>query len=130
MLSVAPGAILSVERGPDWLFAKIGAADAAPEAICARDASSLADSLWSLLERHFTYRMVIECDGSLQFDSELIGQLIALQRRVADHGGVLRICGLPEPAQQSLRFMRLEERIPHFCNRTEAVLCRRPPQPR
>ena len=130
MLSVAPGAILSVERGPDWLFVRIGAMESAPENQPPSDAASLADSLWSLLKQHFTYRMVLECADSLPLDSELIGQLIVLQRRVASHGGVLRLCGLPEPACQSLRFMRLDARIPHFRNRREAVQCRRPTQPR
>ena len=105
-----------VERGPDWLLVKLaGPADGAEWA-------GLADTLSSLSSQHFTYRFVLDCEELVLIDSALIGQLLLVERRMRQHGGLLRLCGLSAASQQALHQCRLDGRLPHFANRTQAIL--------
>ena len=121
MLQVAPGWELEVERGPAWLFVKV---HCAPESVW--DAPPLAEAVGQLLEQHMTYRLVLECDDLPVLHSMLVAELLALQKRVAAHGGMLRVCGLSPENRQVLARCRLESRFPHNCDRTEAVMGSRP----
>ena len=126
MLAVAPGWELEVERGPDWLLVKVinPYEDAA-------DAPELSDGLWDLMQRHFTYRLVLELDRVNTLNSHVIGQLIRLYKRIREHDGVLRLCGLSPYNLQVLRTCRLESHFPPYHDREEAVLgCRRPRHPK
>ena len=49
---------LDVERGPNWLLVKVRTPLGKPWEML-----PLADTLRSLLEGHFTYRLVLELDG-------------------------------------------------------------------
>ena len=104
---------LHVDRGPDWLFLNLPA-DAATE-------PHLADRLWGVLTRHFTYRLVLELDDLGAFPSQLMGQLIMLQKRVMQHGGALRLCGLSDACRDALRLCRLDRALPSHANRKDAV---------
>lgn len=117
MVQAAAGLLRDVERGPDWLLVKLaGPADGAA------DWSSVADSLSSLSNQHFTYRLVLDCDEIGLLDSALMGQLLLLERRMRQQGGLLRLCGLSEASQQALHQCRLDGRLPHFATRTQAIL--------
>ena len=110
------GLLRDVERGPDWLLVKLaGPADDAEWA-------GLADTLSSLSSQHFTYRFVLDCDELTLIDSALIGQLLVVERRMRQQGGLLRLCGLSAASQQALHQCRLDGRLPHFANRTQAIL--------
>jgi len=99
MLSTAiPGWELSVDRGPDCLLVKING----PIDDDTAD-SSLLDSVWHLLEQHFTYRLVIELDDVDHLNNRLIEQLVSLAYRVVAHGGILRLCGLSPHDREELR---------------------------
>lgn len=124
MIEVAPGWALDVERGPDWVFIRL----AAPEDPLA-DVPPLAETLWSLLEQHFTYRLVLECDQVCFLNSTLIGQFVALHRKIKAHGGLMRLCGMSSNNQDVLHQCRLDGRFPNFRSRSQAVLGR-PLQPR
>ena len=89
MLATALGCELDVERGPDWLFVQ-GANLHRAES----DEVPLVDRLWSLLEQHFTHRLVLELDNVGVLGSYLVGQLVELYRRIEEHDGVMRVCGL------------------------------------
>lgn len=117
MLQMAPGWNLDVERGPDWLFVRLRCLS---ENIW--DAPPLAETLWSLLEQHFTYRLVLECDEVQWLHTTLLGQLVLLHKRLAMHGGTLRLCGLTPANREVLRSCRLDSRLPTFADRAEAVL--------
>ncbi len=130
MVGMAPGIILRVERGPDWLFVKIGGPDSSTPSANSQASPPLAEEIWSLLERNFTYRLVLECEELYPLDSECIGQLVLLQKKLAQQGGVMRLCGLREPARQSLTHARLDARMPNFRDRAEAIMGARPTQPR
>ncbi len=126
MAELAQGWVVEVERGPAWLLIRL-----APPAVGCVDGSDLADMLWSLVERHFTYRLVLECDELPRLDSTLVAQLLVLDRRLHEHDGMLRLCGLSELNQQVLERCRLNGRFPCFRDRSHAVLGnQRPQQPR
>ena len=111
------GLLRNVERGPDWLLVKL-----ASNADGGEGWAALADLLSSLSSQHFTYRLVLDCDEIGLLDSALMGQLLLLERRMRDQGGLLRLCGLSEASQQALHQCRLDGRLPHFATRTQAIL--------
>lgn len=125
MLATTQGWNAQVDRGPDWLFVKLSAS---PDNH--GDYSNLAEHLWSVLEQHFIYRLVLELDALPVLSSSLIGQLVLLHKRLHTHNGMLRLCGLTELQRQSLEACRLQSRFPHYTNREEAVWGHRPTQPR
>lgn len=126
MTVVAQSWILDVERGPGWLFVHL----AEPHDRTA-DEAHLAEMLWALVEQHFIYRVVLEFGATNLLTSTLVGQLLSVERKLHEHGGTLRLCGLSEHNQQTLKQCRLDARLPHFHDRSQAVLGRwRPLQPR
>jgi anti-anti-sigma factor len=127
MLATANGWDLEVERGPGWLMVTVGDPGCPSEEL-----PSLAECVWSVLEQHFTYRLVLELNQIPLLNSHLIGQLIALYRRIREHEGVLRLCGLSAYNRHVLQTCRLDHRLPAFEDRREAVLSSsaRPSQPR
>jgi anti-anti-sigma regulatory factor len=124
MVEIAPGWVADVDRGPDWLFVKLRGPD-----VLAGEGASLAEALWSMLAEHFIYRLVLELDD-VELRSQLLGQLVALHKRIHNQGGLMRLCGLSDINQQVLRAGRLETRFPNYRNREEAVHGHRPVQPR
>ena len=117
MLPMAPGWTLEVERGPDWLIVKL---HCLPENVW--DAPPLADNVWELMGQHFTHRLVLECQHLPILHTMLIGELLALQRRIAACGGMLRLCGLSAANRAVLETCRLDTRFPCFETRVAAVL--------
>jgi anti-anti-sigma factor len=117
MLTVTPGCELDVERGPDWLLVRVRNLD-----LFEPDAPPLAERLWSLLQQHFTYRLVLELDEVQMLNSYLIGQLIQLYRRIEEHDGVMRLCGLSPYNRQVLHACRLDDRLLPYEDRKEAVM--------
>lgn len=116
MLAIAPGCDLDVERGPDCLMVRVRSLDRTkPE-------TPLADQLWSVLQQHFTYRLVLEMDDVEVLDSYLIGQLLELYRRIEEHDGVLRLCGLSPHNRRALHACRLDEHLQPYTDRQEAVM--------
>jgi anti-anti-sigma factor len=125
MLAVAPGWELEVERGPDWLMVRVKSLAESLEE------PPLADVIWEALERHFTYRVVLELDQVRVLNSHLIGQLVQLYKRIRQHDGVMRLCGLSRYNLAVLRTCRLEDRFLPYRDREEAVMgCPRPRRPR
>ncbi len=118
MLTSTCGCVSDVERGPDWLLVRLRNLD-----LTAPNAPSLADHLWSLLQQHFTYRLVLELDD-VQVNSHMIGQLLQLYRRIEEHDGVLRLCGLSPGSRQVLHAAHLDDRLLPYEDRQEAVLGR------
>jgi hypothetical protein len=105
---------LNVDRGPNWLFIQLK-----PKRNFAQDIPHIADELWSIAARHFTYRMVLELDEVRQMPAELVDQLTILQERLAHCDGSLRISGLSPECAQPLRDSLNDARV--FATRQEAV---------
>jgi anti-anti-sigma factor len=117
MLATLPGCEFEVERGPDWLLVRIVnlKADRALS-------PSLAEHLWSLLERHLTYRLVLQLDALPFLDSHVLGQLLALRRRIDAHQGLMRLCSLSPESHHALHASHLSEVFLPYHSRREAVM--------
>ena len=117
MQAISSGCQLDVERGPGWLLVRVQSLPTEPT-----EEPSFSSILWDLLDRHFTYRVVLELDEVEVLNSYLIGQLVKLYKLIRQHDGVLRLCGLSPYNLQVLQTCRLEG---HFCpyqDREEAVM--------
>ena len=117
MLAIAPGWEMEVDRGPGWLLVKLKSPDAD-----ASETPPLADELWSLLRRHFVYRLALELDEIELLHSYLLGQLVLLDKRVREHGGLMRLCGVSSLNQRVLRVHGLGVRFPVYGDLEEAVM--------
>lgn len=116
MLDTSSSLKLDVERGPDWLFVRVNPPDGWD------DAPPLADAVWHIIEQNFTYRVVLELDQIPLLRSCLIGQLVLLAKRVYNHGGLLRICGLSPHNLEVLSAARLGAILPNYRDRSDAVM--------
>jgi anti-anti-sigma factor len=123
MLTISPGWDLEVERGPDWLFVKLG--DRVP---ADSDTPSLADEIWSILDRHFVYRVVLQLDRVRALDRDLLREVVRLYRRIRQHGGMMRLCGLSAQHHRMLEASGLIRRFPAYRDLQEAVMgdCHKP----
>ena len=125
MLAIAPGWELKVDRGPNWLWVKVER----PESYGV-DTPPLAGEVWEQLERHFIYRLVLELEDIEFLDSYLIGQLVALDRQIRDHDGMLRLSGLSPFNREILRTHGLDGRFSVYGSLTEAMMGAAPHKPR
>jgi anti-anti-sigma regulatory factor len=117
MINTASGWELEVERGPDWLIVQVvGPCTRSGESI------SLEEALWSLLEQHFTHRLVVEMDRIEVLDEELIDQLTALHDRICDRGGLMRLCGVKPDHRRLLARRDVDDRLLVYGDREHAVL--------
>ena len=115
---------LDVDRGPDWLLVKV-------KGHHSDRTVPLSEAVWQLLQRHLTYRVVLELDQIEVLDSHLIGQLIELYKRIRSHDGVMRLCGLSAYNRQVLHVCHLDDRLTPYSDREEAVMGRlRTPHPK
>jgi anti-anti-sigma factor len=117
MLATASGCDFDVQRGPDWLLIRVRSLELDPT-----NPPQLAEELWALAQQHFTYRLVLELDRLNVLNSHLIGQLIKLYKRIREHDGVLRLCGLSPYNRRVLRTCSLDDRFPAYESREEAVM--------
>ena len=106
-----------VERGPDWLFVR-------PHRLktSTQNAPPFAEQVWTLLEQHFTHRLVLEMGDVDELDSDLAGQLLSLYKRIHAHDGILRVCELSPNSEEVLHVCCVESHFGHYCNREEAVM--------
>ena len=102
-----------VDRGPDWLFVRMR-----PDY---EHLQGIADRLWDLMNQQFVHRVVLEMDEVEFLPSVLMGQLVMLHKRVLTHDGALRLCGLSPQCAEALHLCRLDQALPHFATRADAV---------
>jgi hypothetical protein len=119
-------AALDVRRGPDGLFVKV-------DRLGRRGATlvPLASQIWGLLIQHFTYRLVLDLSRIDLLNSELLGQLILLEKRICGKNGILRLCGLSSHNKDVLARCHLQDCLPVYGDERDAVFAgHRPAQPR
>ena len=117
MAEITAGWELDVDRESDWLLVKLR--NSGPSTA---DGPLLAEGIWELIERHSTFRLVLELDRIDVLHSHLIGQLVLLHKRLCTRGGAMRLCGLSPRNQEVLHLCRLDDRFPAYGSREEAVL--------
>ena len=115
----SPGVRLAIERGPGALVVRILELETDADGV-----HQLARMIWELMERQFSYRLILEMDRVDLLRSVLIGQLLLLYNQIQDHGGLIRICGLSDYNREVLQQCRLEGHFPHYSTPTEAALGR------
>jgi hypothetical protein len=102
------GLKFTVDRGPNWLFVKLRSRrnwlDELPQ---------IADELWSIAERHFIYRIVLELEEIKSLPPGLTQQLVLLHDRLVEFDGALRICGLSTKCAQALCDSGLDAALPN-----------------
>lgn len=125
MQALTSGLSFDVDRGPDWIFVRVN-----PPEQTAIETPQLAEAVWALLQQNFVYRVVLELDRIQLLRSYMVGQLIMLAKRLHSQGGVLRICGLSSTNEEVLRCCQLAGQLPNYRDRSDAVMCSRPTQPR
>lgn len=131
MLQLAPGWTMAVERGPDWLFVRLSGSDSADlQDSGDLQETMLSDVLWSQLEQHLTYRLVLELQDVPLLCRETIDQLLLLQGKIDAQGGLLKVCGLSDENFEALNAQQSQARFPRYCNREEAVMGYPPNRPR
>ncbi len=106
------GSFMEVIRLPGWLVIRLAPPD---------DSLELADALWNLMEQESTFRVVLELDQLKVLRSRLVGELVRLHKRIQDCQGSIRLCGLSEANQTVLKMNRLDNRLPHYADRTTAI---------
>jgi len=111
-----------VDRGPDWLFVRLRPNQ--------ERLDDIADRLWELMNQQFVGRLVLEMDEVDFLSSLLMGQLVMLHKRILQHDGVLRLCGLSRACTEALHLCRLDQALPHFDCRADAVHGFAMPKPR
>jgi hypothetical protein len=116
MLKVCSGWELETERGPDWLIVKVK--HPTKDGVAS---GPLVDVLWSLLEQHFTHRLVLELDEIDCLDDLLIEQFIELHDRIEEQGGVMRLCGLSAENRHALRARALSGAFVPYVDREDAL---------
>ncbi len=107
------GELEVVDRGPDWLFVRLR-----PDY---EHLDGIADRLWELMNQQFIHRLVIEMHEVDFLPSFLMGQLVMLHKRVLHQDGALRLCGLTPQCAEALHLCRLDQALPHFDSREDAV---------
>ncbi len=125
MLQVAPGWSVDMQRGPDWLYVRLRVTESQGS-----DVTGLAESIWGLLRREFTHRLVLELDELTCFPSALMGELVRLYELIQAHDGLMRLCGLSQSNLDVLQLTRLESSFPHYESREDAVMGIRRSKPR
>ena len=117
MLKVTPGWELEVERGPDCLLIKVRKPRRSSEPLAPLD-----EVLWSVLDQHFIYRLVLELDQLRSLNDEIVDQLLALRDRIADRNGMMRIWGLTPHNRRLLLARQVNDRLIPYHDLEEAVM--------
>lgn len=115
----APGVRLQSERGPGALVVRILELELDAEGV-----HDLAMLIWELMERQFSYRLILEMDRVDVLRSVLIGQLLVLYSRIHEHDGLIRVCGLSDYNREVIQQCRLDSHFPLYASRAEAALGR------
>lgn len=111
---------MHVERGPDCLIVKLGTPSGQPW-----EMGPLADTIRSLLDRHFTYRLILDMKELTLMSSMVIGQLVMLRKWICAHRGVMCLCGMSPLNLDILRRLHLLGFFSIYRNCQDAVSERR-----
>lgn len=106
-----------VDQGPECLFVSIKDGCALND-----DFQGLCEELWTILQRHLVKRLFLDLTNVDCLSSLLIGQLISLKIRLEKQDGMLCLCGLSTRNQHVLEIHNLQNRLPCYASRHDAVM--------
>ena len=124
-MQLTKGWSAEVEREQEWLYLKLRWEPTSGELY-----PQLVQPLWQLTCQQLLNRVVLELQHIPLLHSHLVGELVQLQQRIAEQGGMLRLAGLTEDQHAVLQIASLADRFPHYRTRQEAVQGYRPKKPR
>lgn len=119
----------NVVRGPGWLFVRLRE-PTRDSSLDNTQAGKIADSVWKLMQSNLTRRVVLELDEVPLIPSELLGQLVELNRLVQSQGGLLRLSGVSAGNREVLQRTRLDDRLPQYRTREDAVMAEHRQKPK
>jgi anti-anti-sigma factor len=113
---------MAVERGPGWVFVALHSPPRSDSASWSDPhAPSLAEDIWQILQQHMVDRLVLQMNGVDFINSQLLGQLVLLHKRIHNSGGIVRLCGLSAANEQVLHVAGVDSRFPHYDNLDDAI---------
>jgi anti-anti-sigma regulatory factor len=87
--------------------------------------------LWSVLDEHFTYQLVLDLEEADCLDETSVKQLMTLAQWVVAQHGTIRLCGLSDHDRNVLRRCGVASCLPAYADIGEAIFAGHPPrQPR
>jgi len=128
MLATVAGYEFDVDRGPDWLWIRIRSVRVSStlgggfSPVASLAVASLVEQLTELVEKHFIYRVVLELHRVPELSSQLIGELVQLDRHIQKHDGVLRVCGLSPEGRAMFEMCGLDDLCLAYETREEAIV--------
>ncbi|QDT55241.1 hypothetical protein Pan44_32830 [Caulifigura coniformis] len=117
MIDLNNGWQMHVESSPEWLFFHVTAPS--PRA---PGEPPLAESVAREVSNTGIKRVVMDFDGNVMLFSFLVGQVVALHKRLHLEGGTFRLCGLSHDNADILRVLHLSDRLPNYRDRGAAVM--------
>ena len=118
MFKVCSGWELETERGPDWLIVKVNKHSAEEEVTAACPSPTCCGRSWSsILPIGSCWSWTRLSD----LDDPLVEQLVQLHDRIAEHGGLMRLCGLSAENRLTLLAGRLDGALVAYVDREDAV---------
>jgi hypothetical protein len=109
-----------VERGPSYLLVKLK--NVAGQV---SDQASLGEVIWSLLQRHFAYRLILDLEGASRLDEAAVAQLVALAQRILAHDGTIRLCGVSAYNRGVLARLGATSDLPLYADLSGAIFAER-----
>ena len=117
MIELKEGWQLQMDTSPDWLFFHV----AAPSHR-AMGEPLIAETVAREVATSGIKRVVMDFDEKVMLFSYLVGQLVALHKRLLLEGGTFRVCGLSDENADVLRVLHLNDRLPNYRDRGAAVM--------
>jgi anti-anti-sigma factor len=91
---------------------------------------TLIEHLWDAVQSRSATQVVIDMAEVAFLPSLLMGELVRLHKRLASHGGRLRLCSLQQHPSEALRVVGLDRVLPAFASPEEATARSEPAGPR
>jgi len=117
MIELKDGWQLHLDTSPDWLFFHV----VAPSHRAIGD-PPVAESVAREVLNRGIRRVVLDFNENVMLFSHLVGQIVALHKRLMLEGGVFRVCGLSAENADVLRALHLSDRLPNYRDRGAAVM--------
>ncbi len=106
----------TIEQQGQWLCVRLH-----PESTNLSPGHGLIERLWETILSREAHNVVLEMDDVTFLPSSLMGELVRLHKRLATHRGRLRLSGLRHECAEALHMCRLDQVLPAFSNRTDAL---------